>query len=260
MHIDWFVLLAQIINFLILVFLLKYFLYNRILGAIDARESKIASQFSEAERLKAQAQQSADAYDEKNRELKDKAEELMNQAQKASEHEKEQLMDKVREEVDQVRRRWYETLSREKKAFLEDLRRRAGTYIYDTIRHVLTDMANEDLEERMVQVFTERIREMSQEQQDKLKDSLKAGGSIIVVRSAFALIPDQKKRIEEAIRPYVAPKVPIRYEVSGAIGAGIEMMAHGYKVSWSIEDYLASLEEKFVRALKEEIRLDEQAI
>jgi len=260
MHIDWFVLLAQIINFLILVFLLKYFLYNRILGAIDARESKIASQFSEAERLKAQAQQSADAYDEKNRELKDKAEELMNQAQKASEHEKEQLMDKVREEVDQVRRRWYETLSREKKAFLEDLRRRAGTYIYDTIRHVLTDMANEDLEERMVQVFTERIREMSQEQQDKLKDSLKAGGSIIVVRSAFALIPNQKKRIEEAIRPYVAPKVPIRYEVSGAIGAGIEMMAHGYKVSWSIEDYLASLEEMFVRALKEEIRLDEQAI
>jgi len=260
MHIDWFVLLAQIINFLILVFLLKYFLYNRILGAIDARESKIASQFSEAERLKAQAQQSADAYDEKNRELKDKAEELMNQAQKASEHEKEQLMDKVREEVNQVRRRWYETLSREKKAFLEDLRRRAGTYIYDTIRHVLTDMANEDLEERMVQVFTERIREMSQEQQDKLKDSLKAGGSIIVVRSAFALIADQKKRIEEAIRPYVAPKVPIRYEVSGAIGAGIEMMAHGYKVSWSIEDYLASLEEMFVRALKEEIRLDEQAI
>ncbi|MGO9147188.1 MAG: hypothetical protein ACLQDF_12530 [Desulfomonilia bacterium] len=260
MHIDWFVLLAQIINFLILVFLLKYFLYNRILGAIDARESRIASQFSEAERLKAQAQQSADAYDEKNRELKDKAEELMNQAQKASEHEKEQLMDKVREEVDQVRRRWYETLSREKKAFLEDLRRRAGTYIYDTIRHVLADMANEDLEERMVQVFTERIREMSQEQQDKLKDSLKAGGSLIVVRSAFALIPDQKKRIEEAIRPYVAPKVPIRYEVSGAIGAGIEMMAHGYKVSWSIEDYLASLEEMFVRALKEEIRLDEQAI
>jgi F-type H+-transporting ATPase subunit b len=260
MHIDWFVLLAQIINFLILVFLLKYFLYNRILGAIDARESKIASQFSEAERLKAQAQQSADAYDEKNRELKDKAEELMNQAQKASEHEKEQLMDKVREEVDQVRQRWYETLSREKKAFLEDLRRRAGTYIYDTIRHVLADMANEDLEERMVQVFTERIREMSQEQQGKLKDSLKAGGSFIVVRSAFALIPDQKKRIEEAIRPYAAPKVPIRYEVSGAIGAGIEMMAHGYKVSWSIEDYLASLEEKFVRALKEEIRLDEQAI
>jgi len=35
------------------------------------------------------------------------------------------------------------------------------------------------------------------------------------------------------------------------------MMVHGYKLSWSIEDYLASLEEKFVRVLKEEIRTEE---
>jgi len=260
MPIDLFVLAAQIFNFLVLVFVLKYLLYNRILGAMDAREAKIASRFDEAERLKIEAQRSAQVYDEKNRELQDQADELMIQAQKASENEKDLLMDKVREEVDQVRQRWYETLSREKDAFLEDLRKRAGTYIYETIRHVLADMANEDLEERMVLVFIVRIRSMDQIQQDKLKDSLKAGGSFITVRSAFTLKAEQAKQIEEAIRPYAGPKVPMRYEISGVIGAGIEIMAHGYKLSWSIEDYLVSLEEKFVRALKEEIRLEEKAI
>jgi F-type H+-transporting ATPase subunit b len=227
---------------------------------MDAREARIASRFDEAERLKIEAQQSAQAYDEKNRELQDKAEELMNQAQKASEHAKNLLMDKVRVEVDQVRQRWYETLNREKDAFLEDLRKRAGTYIYDTIRHVLADMANADLEDRIVWVFISRINSMDQVQQDKLKDSLKAGGSLIRVRSAFTLKAEQSKQIEEAIRPYTGTKVPIRYEISGVIGAGIEIMAHGYKLSWSIEDYLASLEEKFVRALKEEIRLEENVI
>jgi F-type H+-transporting ATPase subunit b len=260
MHIDLFVLAAQIFNFLVLVFVLKYLLYDKILGAMDAREARIASRFDEAERLKLEAQQSAQAYDEKNRELQDKADELMNQAQKASEHEKNLLMDKVRQEVDQVRQRWYETLNREKDAFLEDLRKRAGKYIYDTIRHVLADMVNEDLEDRMVKVFISRIRSMDQAQQDKLKDSLKAGGSMIIVRSAFTLKAEQAKQIEEAIRPYVGLKVPMRYEISGVIGAGIEIMAHGYKLSWSIEDYLASLEEKFVRALKEEIRLEEKVI
>jgi F-type H+-transporting ATPase subunit b len=260
MHIDLFVLAAQIFNFLVLVFVLKYLLYDKILGAMDAREAKIASRFDEAERLKIEAQQSAQAYDEKNRELQDKADELMNQAQKASEHEKNLLMDKVRQEVDQVRQRWYETLNREKDAFLEDLRKRSGTYIYDTIRQVLADMVNEDLEDRMVKVFISRIRSMDQVQQDKLKDSLKAGGSLIIVRSAFSLKAEQAKQIEDAIRPYTGPKVPIRYEISGIIGAGIEIMAHGYKISWSIEDYLASLEEKFVRALKEEIRLEEKVI
>ena len=260
MHIDLFVLAAQIFNFLVLVFVLKYLLYDKILGAMDAREARIASRFDEAERLKLEAQQSAQAYDEKNRELQDKADELMNQAQKASEHEKNLLMDKVRQEVDQVRQRWYETLNREKDAFLEDLRKRAGKYIYDTIRHVLADMVNEDLEDRMVKVFISRIRSMDQAQQDKLKDSLKAGGSMIIVRSAFTLKAEQAKQIEEAIRPYVGLKVPMRYEISGVIGAGIEIMAHGYKLSWSIEDYLASLEEKFVRALKEEIRIEEHPV
>ena len=84
MHIDWFVLAAQIFNFLVLVFALKYLLYDKILGAIDAREAKIALRFDEAERLKIETQQSAQAYNEKNRELQDKADELMNQAQKAS--------------------------------------------------------------------------------------------------------------------------------------------------------------------------------
>ena len=260
MHVDLFVLAAQIFNFLVLVFVLKRLLYNRILGAMDAREAKIASRFDEAERLKIEARQSAQAYDEKNRELQDKADELMNLAQKASEHEKNLLMDKVREEVDQVRQRWYETLNREKDAFLEDLRKRAGTYIYNTIRHVLADMANEDLEDRMVRVFISRIRSMDQVHQDKLKDSLKALGSLIIVRSAFTLKAEQAKQIEEAIRPYTGSKVPMRYEISTIIGAGIEIMAHGYKLSWSIEDYLASLEEKFVRALKEEIRLEEKVI
>ena len=66
--------------------------------------------------------------------------------------------------------------------------------------------------------------------------------------------------IEDAIRSHVALKAPIRYEVTESIGAGIEMMANGYKLSWNLSDYLAGLEERFVRSLKEEIRLEELAI
>lgn len=260
MHIDLFVLAAQIINFLVLVFLLKHFLYDRILGAMDAREAKIASQFEEAKLLKAEAMEAVQAYDEKNRELKDKAQELMNQAQKEADHEKNVLMDRVREEVDQVRQRWYETLAREKKAFLEDLRRRGGSHVYETVRQVLADMADEELEDRMVDKFVSRLKDLSDAQQSRLQDSLKTAGVTIVVKSAFALKQDQRKTVEDAIRAHAGPKVSIRYEATESIGAGIEMMAHGYKLSWSIEDYLTDLEEKFVRILHEEIPVAEQAI
>ena len=42
MLIDWFTVGAQALNFLILVWLLKRFLYKPILDAIDAREKRIA--------------------------------------------------------------------------------------------------------------------------------------------------------------------------------------------------------------------------
>ena len=42
MLIDWFTVAAQALNFLILVWLMKRFLYKPILHAIDAREERIA--------------------------------------------------------------------------------------------------------------------------------------------------------------------------------------------------------------------------
>ena len=56
MLINWFTVLAQAINFLILVWLLKRFLYKPILHAIDEREKGIATQLADVEAKKAVAQ------------------------------------------------------------------------------------------------------------------------------------------------------------------------------------------------------------
>ena len=59
MPIDWFTVVAQAINFLILVWLLKRFLYKPILHAIDEREKGIAAQLAQAEAKKAEAPEGA---------------------------------------------------------------------------------------------------------------------------------------------------------------------------------------------------------
>ena len=56
MLINWFTVVAQAVNFLILVWLLKRFLYSHVLHAIDEREKGIANQLAEAEAKKAEAQ------------------------------------------------------------------------------------------------------------------------------------------------------------------------------------------------------------
>ena len=62
MLINWFTVVAQIVNFLILVFLLKYFLYDRVIRAMDQREQRIQQRLQEAEEKKQEAEQEAEAY------------------------------------------------------------------------------------------------------------------------------------------------------------------------------------------------------
>ena len=93
MHLDWFVFFAQIVNFLILVYLLKRFLYGRIVKAMDNREAKIVARYQEAETLKQEAEKSAALYEEKNRILAEKQEELMNQAVQEAESRRKELME-----------------------------------------------------------------------------------------------------------------------------------------------------------------------
>ncbi len=57
MLIDWFTVAAQVINFLVLVWLLKRFLYQPIIDAIDAREKRIAAELADADAKKAEARQ-----------------------------------------------------------------------------------------------------------------------------------------------------------------------------------------------------------
>ncbi|HVX26062.1 MAG TPA: hypothetical protein VHB70_06955 [Parafilimonas sp.] len=66
MQIDWFTVLAQVINFLVLVFLLKRFLYKPVLNAIDTREKRIAAQLNDAAAKEADAVKERNLFQQKN--------------------------------------------------------------------------------------------------------------------------------------------------------------------------------------------------
>ena len=69
MLIDWFTVVAQALNFLILVWLMKRFLYKPVLNAIDAREKRIAMELADAKSKKAEAKKDRDEFQQKNEEF-----------------------------------------------------------------------------------------------------------------------------------------------------------------------------------------------
>ena len=151
--IDWFTIVAQIVNFLILVGLLKYFLYGRVIEAMEKREQVIASSWDEVNLAKEEAQQQRDLAEQHNRELEDQRQEELVRVHEEVEVHRRELTAKVREEVDQVKARWSAAIREESTSFLRDLRRRASEEVFAVARRVLDDLADTELERRIAEKF-----------------------------------------------------------------------------------------------------------
>ncbi len=104
MLIDWFTVVAQAVNFLILVWLLKRFLYQPILNAIDAREKRIAAELADADAKKAEAQQEREEFRRKNAEFDQQHTALLNQATAEAAAERQRLFDAARNDADKLAR------------------------------------------------------------------------------------------------------------------------------------------------------------
>lgn len=241
MLIDWFTVLAQVINFLILVWLLKRFLYRPILDAIDAREKRIASALADAGAKKTEAEQERDAFQHKNEAFDQQRAMLLSQATDEAKAERLRLLDAARQESDSLRAKRQEALISEQQGLSEALTRRAREEVFAIARKTLADLAGETLEARMADVFLRRLRELDDAAMAGLKSAFAASSRPLLVRTAFALPPPQRVVIETALRETLGGEMQVQFETVPDLVSGIEIGSNGHKLAWSIADYLASL-------------------
>ena len=139
MQVDWITTIAQIINFLVLVYLLRRFLYRPIVAAMDRREAHVAQRLEEAAQQSTLAQQQGNDYREKLHDLEQQREQLIEAAKREAEAQRIQLMDELRSEITTIRSRWHEEVKREQQAFLDQARQMVGDQVCRVARQALDE-------------------------------------------------------------------------------------------------------------------------
>ena len=251
MLIDWFTIGAQALNFLILVWLMKRFLYKPILHAIDEREKRIATELANADAKKAEAQKERDAFKRKNEEFDQQRAALLSKATDEAQTERQRLLDEARKAADSLSAKLQETLRNEEHNLHQAISRRTQQEVFAIARKALTDLATTSLEERLVGVFTRRLREMDGQTKAGLATALKTASDPALVRSAFDLPVEQRAAIQNALNETFSAEIPIRFETAPNLISGIELTTNGQKVAWSIADYLVAMEKGVVELLRE---------
>ena len=242
MLIDWFTVLAQALNFIILVWLMKHFLYRPILSAIDSREKTIAKQIIDADKITKDVNAEKIQFNLKNQAFDKERAAILKKTTEDAHSEAVKINTDAKKTVADTIAKGKVALLSQQQNFSQMLSKRTEEEVLNLTRKVLKDLADATLEERMVNIFIKNLREMPKEKWIQLKNGIKSPNQQIAIRSSFQLSTDQRDLIEAAIKENVNDTVQFNFEISERLVSGIELTTNGQKISWNIGDYINLIE------------------
>jgi len=253
MQIDWFTFGAQIANFLLLVWLLRRFLYGPITTAMAERQQRIADRFEEAREKQETAEAEAKQYRQKLEDLAATRDEKIAEAEETARERRREMIEEARAEVDRMEAQWKEALRREREAFLNDLADRVSHETIVLAHRVLRDLAQAELEQEVVRVFRDRLRELDDDRRQLLTDAVQSDDGAVRVHTVFELGEENERRLTETLREVTDTEVAIDMDREADLGLGIELRTGGHKVAWSLQSYFAEMEERIRDRIDDEL-------
>lgn len=238
MSIDWITVGAQLANFLVLVWLLKRFLYRPILDGIDAREREIADRMKEAVTAREQSETMAAGFQEQVHALQSEREEITKTTRLEAEQERDELLVAAREQLAHERAEWSAHLEEEAHRFAAQLYRSGADALLSSTRKAIGDLANEDLEERIVINGIARLGSLDKDLQGAAPDSRE---TVVVTQSD--LRPATRKRVEDKLKKLFS-EGDVRFETDPDQAPGLTLRSGGAQIAWTVDTYLDGLREE----------------
>ena len=250
MSIDWFTLIAQIFNLILLLFLLRKFLYLPVLKAVEARQILIREELKKAENALIKAE---------------KAEKMCLAKAQKIEKEKQQIFAKVRQEAEKLsadlreeaenqyhhaKEEWKNRLQSEQKGFDVALQKLMAEHFNSFAEKVIQQMANTNLNEQIVEQFIIKIKNLTEQEKISLKNDFYEQKQIIIQTAMPLSLPLQKK-IEDMLchECKINREIKFVYEVNTEIIGGIILQSGEYMIQWNLKAYL----EEFKQTTEKEV-------
>ena len=239
MQIDWWTFIAQIINLVILLFLLRKFLYIPVLKAVEARQKLIADELAQAAEERDNAKALSQEFARKNQQTERQKQKILAAAQVEAEKLSAQLLVKAEAEYQKQRQEWQQKLIKEQKTFAATVQNLLATYWARFAEKALRQMADVDLNNLMILHFKDKVKEMSAEEKATLKQTLTASDKV-EIQTAQPLDETMVHDLEQFLRTELELPKNVKFSVSikPELVCGLALQAKEQLVSWHLAGYL----------------------
>jgi F-type H+-transporting ATPase subunit b len=113
----------------------------------------------------------------------------------------------------------------------------------------LQELGDLSLEERFIQVFFDKLRQLQPDDEQAFRESLTESGGAAVVASAFQLDEATRTQLLTAVQAQFGPQVTVKFETDPSLIMGLELKTSSRKLSWTADRSLHNLEEQVMEQL-----------
>jgi F-type H+-transporting ATPase subunit b len=153
-------LVSQIVNFTLLAVLLYFVAYKPILRMLDERSARIQTGLDDAEKASQRAAQMEQEYERRMVEARREGQEIVAQATQLSEKQRQDILDRAREEANTQIERAKEEIARERELAISELRQQVADLSLTISEKVIGQALDEQRQRQLIADFMEQTEEL----------------------------------------------------------------------------------------------------
>lgn len=236
MELDWTTAVLQVINFLVLVWILKRFLYQPVLDVVERRRASVEDTLAEAAKRE-------EGAEELRRQFEGRLEQWQQEKQAAREQLEQELMQRrsraekeLRASLDAEHERLRAIGQQEESERARQREREALKLGARFASRLLGDLSDPSLEKRIVNLVCAELVALPQEQRGVLRNR---GGDSIVVHSAYPLEEKERIQLSEALQAVLDRAVDPAFAQDPELLAGLRIVMGDWTLGANLEDELS---------------------
>ncbi len=226
--ISWNLVLAQGVNFLILLWVLNRFLYRPIVKMLDERKAKAEALQLEVSKMEEKRKQFERWTSEQVAEARHKSETILVEAEKFAAKVKTRKMDELAMEKQRSHLDAQKQLDRDRHTLEQELRQSITRDTADNITVFFKNIANESLHRRLIDKTLEEFEQHAFDRSNV--------GKVVQadIETAEALTKQDRERIQKALEKKMGHSVKIVSSVNAKLVAGLRIILGGFDFDGSL--------------------------
>jgi F-type H+-transporting ATPase subunit b len=244
MKVNIWTLVFQVINFFVLVYILKRVLYIPIKEIMEKRRKAIAKSSSEAEEIKKEAAAALEQYRLELQNLKERRQELMDKMEKEAAAEREKILKNAEEEAQKLLEKRLAALAIEKKRNDAELTDKALDLVESFSVMLLKDISNEDMHKAVFERLKADIPRIAGELRETGTHDETITAELI---SAYPLSEKETDELRNRLASGVNKEVTLATSVEAELISGAKLKSSGRTYDFSLRGQISAFKDRIRR-------------